>query len=1040
MRQSKSSSLGWNALLFSVAVFGLALLHAKMASAAPAAAESAKRPNIVLIVADDLGWSGVGYHDGFVSTPNVDRIAREGVQLDRFYVSPMCSPTRAGLMTGRYALTLGMGRTVVRPWARFGLSPSERTLPEALGDVGYPNRGAFGKWHLGHLEPQWHPLAQGFTTFVGCYNGAVDYWTRDREGEIDWHVDAEPRQPKGHTTDLIADAACEFIQKSAGEGPFFCYVPFTAPHDPLQAPQRYLDKYAHLDGKPRDGKPGEKQRLAALIDSMDDGIGRILASLEKAGVADDTIVWFLSDNGGVGAIRGNNAPLRGAKLSVYEGGVRVPAAVRWPGHIDGGRTVAEPIMNIDVMPTLLSLVGAKEPIAQGKPFEGIDVSAALLSKGAASEHPAAAPQTRDLYFYHGQSGADDEQQAVTTPDGWKLIIRGQDLRTAGEDAKRKVELYNVLDDPSETTDRAADKPELVAQLKAKLLAYRQKEPAGAIELTPQPRGFKPPTNWRNAPPQQSSDQPAAAREAKATESAEKRSLSGARPNIVVILADDLGFSDVGCYGSEIETPHIDRLAERGVRFRQFYNNGRCCPSRASIMTGRYPHQVGVGAMIDGYATWIREAANRPSYGDHLSHHAPTMPELLRGAGYRTLMSGKWHLGTRRKEWPVNRGFDRSFALIPGAMNYWGGESTGPRAPMALDKEKFTPPHDGFFSTDAFTDRAIEFIDESHAQSPGKPFFLYLAYNAPHWPLHAHAEDVERYRGRYDAGWQQTRLDREKRLRQLGVIDEDAKMAPMDRGKQPPWDKLDAQQRREWAHRMEIFAAQVTRMDDNIGRLLAELQRLGIADNTLVLVLSDNGGAPEDPHRGQPAAHLGLRDSFWGYDRPWATVSNTPWRNHKLTSYEGGVSTPAIVSWPVAIPAAATGKFVDGPAHLMDLLPTFLDLAGAEPASGGQELSLEGRNIAGMLQGQSVPADRTLCWEHEGNRAIRKENWKLVELAAEPGWKLYDLAADRAEQHDLAAKRPEMVRELAADYDRWAARCDVVPWSEITAARDASAAR
>jgi arylsulfatase len=497
-----------------------------------------------------------------------------------------------------------------------------------------------------------------------------------------------------------------------------------------------------------------------------------------------------------------------------------------------------------------------------------------------------------------------------------------------------------------------------------------------------------------------------------------------RPNIVVILADDLGFSDVSCYGSEIETPNIDRLAQNGVRFREFYNNGRCCPSRASLMTGRYPHQVGVGAMIDGYAKWIRDAADRASYDDHLSVDSPTIAELLRSAGYRTLMCGKWHLGDRPAEWPVRRGFDRSFALIPGAMNYWGGELIGPRAPMALDDQPFTPPQDGFFATDAFTDRAIEFLAEPQQQS--KPFFLYLAYNAPHWPLHAPPEDIEQHRGKYDTSWQRVREARFDRMVKLSVIGKSVEMAPMDRGSVKAWDELSGARRRQWSRRMEIFAAQVTRLDNNIGRVLAELERQGVADNTLVMVLSDNGGAPEDPHRGQPGAELGSRDSFWGYARPWATVSNTPWRGHKVTAYEGGVSGPAIASWPAAIPKQEQGTFVDGPAHLMDLAPTFLELAGAvEPPP------FEGRSIVSMVKGESASTDRSLFWEHEGNRAVRKGNWKLVELVgSQGGWELYNLATDRTEQHNLARERSEVVAELAADYDRWAERCDVAPWEEI----------
>jgi arylsulfatase A-like enzyme len=512
----------------------------------------------------------------------------------------------------------------------------------------------------------------------------------------------------------------------------------------------------------------------------------------------------------------------------------------------------------------------------------------------------------------------------------------------------------------------------------------------------------------------------------------------ARPNVVVILADDLGYSDLGCYGSEIATPNIDRLAGEGVRFTQFYNQARCCPSRAALLTGRYPHQVGIGAMIDGYAKWIRDAANRPSYGDHLSTESPTLPELLRSAGYRTLMAGKWHLGYRPAEWPVKRGFDRSFALIPGAMNYWGIEINGGPSPLVLNDQSWAPPQDGFFSTDVFTDRAMEFVDE--AKGKGQPFFLYLAYNAPHWPLHAPAEDVAPYKGNYDAGWQAVRQQRLRRMVELGIVPPDTKMAPMDRGRQKPWNELTEAQRQEWALRMSIYAAQVTRMDRNIGRLLGRLDQLGVAENTLVLFVSDNGGAAEDPHRGKPEAALGSRDSYWGYARPWASVSNTPWRNHKVTAYEGGVSTPAVVRWPAGVPAVARGKLVREPAHLLDVMPTVLGLAGARHAEA-EGRRLEGEDILPMIQGRPGRAERMFCWEHEGNRAIRKGNWKLVTLAGAPGgWELYDVAVDRNESTNLAAVRPEVVKELSAEYDRWAERCGVVPWAQVTAKRPAPAAR
>jgi arylsulfatase len=509
-----------------------------------------------------------------------------------------------------------------------------------------------------------------------------------------------------------------------------------------------------------------------------------------------------------------------------------------------------------------------------------------------------------------------------------------------------------------------------------------------------------------------------------------------RPNIVVILADDLGYSDLSCYGSEIPTPNIDRLAEQGVRFTDFHNAVRCCPSRAALMTGRYQHQVGVGAMIDKYATWIREAANRPSYQDRLSPDSPTMAELLRKGGYRTMMCGKWHLGDRPEEWPAARGFDRSFVLIPGAMNYFGGESKGPRSPMALDDKPFTPPHDGFFATDAFTDRALEFMRESKEKQKDQPFFLYMAYNAPHWPLQAKPDDIAKHRGKYDAGWQRTREARLTRMKELKIVDASQQMAPMDRGKTQPWNELNDEQRKEWALRMEIYAAQVTNLDDNIGRLMGELSSLGVAEDTLVVFVSDNGGAPEDPHRG-PAETLGTRETFWGYARPWATVSNTPWRHHKVTAYEGGSSTPFVAHWPKGIPASANGTLVREPAHLIDLMPTVLELAGQTyPTS--DTARPEGQSIVNMIKGQPGAKDRTLFWEHEGNRAIRKGKWKLVMLANAPGWELYDMEADRIEGNDLAAKHPEIVKDLSAEYDRWAERCGVVPWSEIEPKRPAPA--
>ena len=473
-------------------LLAIGLLTAAPAGAQPAVAPG-RRPNVVLIVADDLGWNGVGYHGGFVRTPNIDRIARSGVELDRFYVSPMCSPTREGLMTGRYPMHFGMGRSVVRPWAKFGVPPEERTLAERLGDAGYANRGAFGKWHMGHLAPQWHPLSQGFTEFRGCYNGAANYFTRDRDGEIDWHHNWDDIDEKGYTTNLIADHAAAYVREHAKDGPFFAYVAFTAPHEPFMAPPEYIAKYANLDDDPNDGKPSNKQLFAAMTDCMDDGIGRVLKAVDEAGVSRDTLVIFLSDNGGIGGIPQNNAPLRGAKLSVWEGGVRTPAAVWWPGVIEGGRKLETPVMNIDLLPTILRACGGKAEAVAGRPLDGLDVFDALAGK-----QPREELTSRDMYFFTGQTGLESEQLAVTSGDGWKLIVAGPDLRRPGgaTTPQHRVQLFHLAEDPQEKTDLAAKEPKRVEEMAAKLVAFRKSEPEPSLPpINRRPPKFVTPAKW-----------------------------------------------------------------------------------------------------------------------------------------------------------------------------------------------------------------------------------------------------------------------------------------------------------------------------------------------------------------------------------------------------------------------------------------------------------------------------------------------------------------------------------------------------------------
>lgn len=511
-----------------------------------------------------------------------------------------------------------------------------------------------------------------------------------------------------------------------------------------------------------------------------------------------------------------------------------------------------------------------------------------------------------------------------------------------------------------------------------------------------------------------------------------------KPNIVLIMADDMGFSDIDCYGGEIATPNLSALAKQGVRYTQFYNTGRCCPTRASLLTGLYPHQAGVGDMVDEYAAARRAFFNTPAYSDHLNPHTPTIAEVLRTAGYRTLMAGKWHLGYRPEEWPAARGFDRSFVMIEGAMNYYGygpqhSLPLGERGffPMAIDREPFTPPKEGFFTTDAFTDQAIQFIKEPCAS--GQPFFLYMAYNAPHWPMHARPETIAKYRGKYKAGWDRIREQRYERLKESGIIDAKWPLAPRPENL-PAWDALPPERQDRWDNWMAVYAAQVEEMDTAIGKLMTTLRESGQEQNTLVLFFSDNGGAAERPVKTIENAPLGTRDSFEGYAIEGAHVSSAPFRKTKKFTHEGGVATPLIAYWPAGIPAARHGQLATDPGHVIDIMATCLDIAGAKlPAewNGSKTTPLEGASLAPTFNGKPVQREQPIFWEHEGNRAVRDGNWKLVATANQP-WELYDLAADRTELNNLFATTPDVVQRLTAKYDEWAKRACVLPWTELPA--------
>ncbi|MFV1996297.1 MAG: sulfatase-like hydrolase/transferase, partial [Verrucomicrobiales bacterium] len=445
----------------------VAILLAAAFSSPPLRAEESK-PNIVILLADDLGWADVGFHGSPIATPNIDSIAREGTVLDRFYVCPVCTPTRAGLMTGRYPIRFGLMRAVLPPWRKFALAQDEVLMPEILAKAGYEHRGMFGKWHLGHGHIRDTPTRRGFTEFLGHYNGNIDYFTHQREGELDWHRNEEPDHSEGYSTDLIAAAAARFITEHAGDGPFLCYVPFNAPHSPFQAKDEDIESYRDLPELPgaRAGKEKKRPVYAAMVTSMDEGIGRILQAIDEAGIAANTLVWFMSDNGGTGDA-GDNRPLRGKKGQVFEGGIRVPAAVRWPGRVEPGETINSPLAYIDVLPTLMNIVGLSE--SGGKPLDGIDMLDVLTRKQSRID--------RDLFDYTGQKGEDREEICLITPK-WKLVVRGPNIINQDlDDSKRETLLFHIDWDRDEKTNLAAEHPERVEEMYRRLLEFLALQPA-----------------------------------------------------------------------------------------------------------------------------------------------------------------------------------------------------------------------------------------------------------------------------------------------------------------------------------------------------------------------------------------------------------------------------------------------------------------------------------------------------------------------------------------------------------------------------------
>lgn len=529
-----------------------------------------------------------------------------------------------------------------------------------------------------------------------------------------------------------------------------------------------------------------------------------------------------------------------------------------------------------------------------------------------------------------------------------------------------------------------------------------------------------------------------------------------QPNIILIMSDDMGFSDLGCYGGEIQTPNLDKLAKGGVRLSQFYNTGRCCPTRASLLTGLYPHQAGIGHMM--------EDRGKEGYRGDLNDRCVTIAQVLKPAGYRTYGVGKWHVTRHavaegpKHNWPLQRGFDRFYGTITGAGSFYDPGT------LTRDDTMISPFTDAeykperYYYTDAISDHAVRYIDEHKRDQQDKPFFMYMAYTAAHWPMHALEEDVAKYKGKYDAGYEPVRQARFARMKEMGLIAKNAELSPTV----GDWAAV---KDRAWETRcMEVFAAMIDRMDQGIGRVVGTLEKNGMLENTLIFFLQDNGGCQEGigrqanppksneqiyPVIAQDAIRLdvipkqtrdgkavlqgqgimpGGPNDYIAYGEAWANVSNTPHREYKHFVHEGGISTPLIIHWPGGIPAARNGQIAAEAGHLIDIMATCADVAGADypkEANGKAIQPMEGSSLKPVLQGQPL-AKRLLYWEHEGNRALRDGPWKLVAKGGGKPWELYNIEEDRAEQHDLSASDSTRVEAMKAQWQSWAARAQVLP--------------
>lgn len=512
-----------------------------------------------------------------------------------------------------------------------------------------------------------------------------------------------------------------------------------------------------------------------------------------------------------------------------------------------------------------------------------------------------------------------------------------------------------------------------------------------------------------------------------------------RPNILLILADDMGYSDIGCYGGEIATPNLDRLAANGLRFSQFYNGARCCPTRSSLLTGLYAHQTGIGGMVGA------PRRGKPAYQGDLNNNCVTIPEALRLSGYNSFMTGKWHLSSSvdtsdKHTWPLQRGFDQFYGIITGASSYF--------QPSTLTyNNAFIKSPDNYYFTDAISDSMAIFIKRNSEKSDSKPFFGYLAYTAPHWPLHAPEKEIMKYKGKFSKGWDTLRAEKLRRIKKLGLLPINTILSKRDSGIKE-WDNVENKNKEE--RLMEVYAAMIDIMDQGIGRVIQTLKETGQFDNTIIIFMSDNGGCaeflgkdmawvkrygPKKTITGKEVIYgndvdiyPGGDNTYQSYGKAWANLSNTPFRYYKHYIQEGGIASPLIIHWPNGIDRGMRTKILDQPIHIIDIMPTLLSLTSSDYPRVFNEnhiFPMEGKSLVPLIKGNMKwSREKPIFWEHEGKCGMREGDWKITKIFKE-NWELYNIKTDRTEIKNLAKKYPNKFAKMIAAWDHWAKRVGAV---------------